>query len=100
MKYSICAAAVVVASILGVGIASPVQARRDKHLIFGQRKTDGRAAPAPTKEQREAMKYFHEPGYVLFRCDSDTSDSHLSLSTCLALEQYVRLSGHGFVEQR
>jgi hypothetical protein len=65
MRFSICAAAVVVASIVGEGIASPVQARSDKKLAFGERKTVGRAEP--TREEREAMKYFHEPGYVLLR---------------------------------
>ncbi|KAF2688708.1 hypothetical protein K458DRAFT_293781 [Lentithecium fluviatile CBS 122367] len=45
--------------MLGEGWASPVQSRQDKKLVFGQRSTERRDL---TPEQREAAKYFHEPG--------------------------------------
>jgi hypothetical protein len=65
MKFSLCAAAVMFGSILGEGMALPVQARRNRNLVFGQRNAEARKKP--TKEEKEAMKYFHEPGYVLLR---------------------------------
>jgi hypothetical protein len=62
MKFSLCAASIMLGSILGEGIASPVQARRNRNLVFGQR--DAEARKKLTKEEKEMLKYFHEPGYV------------------------------------
>ena len=93
MKFSLCAAAVAAATILGEGAASPVLARRDKDLVFGQRKSAGQNGP--TKEEKEAMKYFHEPGYVLSRADFATGSSYPETASMLRLAKR-RTSRHDF----
>lgn len=60
MKFWTCAAAVVGAIVVGEGIASPVPAGRGKDLLFGQRRSP--EEKKLTKEEKEALKYFHEPG--------------------------------------
>jgi hypothetical protein len=78
MKFPIFAAAAASASILKEALASPLQARHSRNMANGQKETNEREGF--TAEEKEAIKYFHEPGYV----PSSNSCTHplLSCSGC------------------
>lgn len=61
MKLSVYAVAVAGASIFGQTIAAPVEAEGNVVEHVEKREIERREW---TEEEKEALKYFHEPGYV------------------------------------
>lgn len=53
------------AALLGQTIAAPVETRGDVAQHVEEQRLERREDM--TEEQREALKYFHEPGYVCHR---------------------------------
>jgi hypothetical protein len=62
MRLSAYAVAIAGASLLGQTIAAPVEARGD--VAHHVEETRIQRREDMTEEQKEALKYFHEPGYV------------------------------------